>query len=394
MKEKKELTRFFFKNFTLMLLVIVVCEIGISYLYTYKIMPFLGQTVGGPVFDGVMLQGYGTGEVIFSVFKGFVQGILLFLPMIFFNAASSFLNLGIDGGFSVSLDQIEQADADGMAVLYYVGCFLILLLLLLVLLLPYMVGGIVFSVRMQKELERIALKNQKKRQEYEQKRYRMLSDIAHDLKTPITTVAGYAQALRDDVVKDEEKKKQYLDAICSKSQRVDDLLTLLFEYVKLESEGFSLHKQKVDVTELMRESIALLYAEFEQKGIEMVFDIPDQSIWWKLDRLQFSRALENLLNNDLRHVESGKKVLVRAALDEEQERLTITLADTGSQIPDKVARHIFEPFVMGDESRSSKGGSGLGLSIASRIIQMHGGILVLDRNSTPEYTKAFVITLI
>ena len=63
------------------------------------------------------------------------------------------------------------------------------------------------------------------------------------------------------------------------------------------------------------------------------------------------------------------------------------------QIEDEVAKHIFEPFVMGDASRSTKGGSGLGLSISSKIVRMHGGRLLLDRNSTEEYVKAFVIVL-
>ena len=73
--------------------------------------------------------------------------------------------------------------------------------------------------------------------------------------------------------------------------------------------------------------------------------------------------------------------------------MRILFGDTGSQIEDEVAKHIFEPFVMGDASRSTKGGSGLGLSISSKIVRMHGGRLLLDRNSTEEYVKAFVIVL-
>ena len=79
--------------------------------------------------------------------------------------------------------------------------------------------------------------------------------------------------------------------------------------------------------------------------------------------------------------------------DEEQEEVRIVLGDTGEQIEVSVAQHIFEPFVMGDSSRNSKGGSGLGLSIASKIVKMHGAVLYLDRNSTKDYTKAFVIVL-
>ena len=125
----------------------------------------------------------------------------------------------------------------------------------------------------------------------------------------------------------------------------------------------------------------------------MELDIPEECIFWDLDRIQFSRALANLLNNELRHVEKGGSVIIRLLWDEERERVRILFGDTGVQIEDEVAKHIFEPFVMGDASRSTKGGSGLGLSISSKIVRMHGGRLLLDRNSTEEYVKAFVIVL-
>ena len=229
--------------------------------------------------------------------------------------------------------------------------------------------------------------------EAEQRKNDLIVYLAHDLKTPITTISGYAQALRDDVVEDEQKKKQYLDAICQKSKRMDDLIGLFFEYVKIDSEGFSLHKEKIDLAELFRENIALFYSDFERKGIGVELDIPEESVIWELDRIQFSRALSNLIGNELRHVEKGKSILMKMQCDEEQEEVRIVLGDTGEQIEDSVAQHIFEPFVMGDSSRNSKGGSGLGLSIASKIVKMHGAVLYLDRNSTKDYTKAFVIVL-
>lgn len=83
------------------------------------------------------------------------------------------------------------------------------------------------------------------------------------------------------------------------------MISLLFEYVKIDSEGFSLHKEQTDIVELLRENIALSYPDFERKGIEMDLDIPEECIYWNLDKIQFSRALANLLNNELRHVEQG-----------------------------------------------------------------------------------------
>ena len=149
----------------------------------------------------------------------------------------------------------------------------------------------------------------------------------------------------------------------------------------------------MDIVELLRENVALYYSDFERKGIEVELDIPEQCIWWKVDKIQFSRAVANLLTNELRHVEQGQAVLIRLRWDQDRERVSVLFGDTGEQISDEIVKHIFEPFVMGDASRSTKGGSGLGLSISSKIVKMHGGRLYLDRNSTEEYKKAFVILL-
>ena len=314
------------------------------------------------------------------------------LPSWFSNTFYHYLGSGFEVYLPAQYNLDLHSMSDGM-LLYYVGCLVILILLVVAAVLPYIIGGYVFTRLIHDELHYFKNIEKEKHMEYERKRSLMLSDIAHDLKTPITTISGYAQALRDDVVEDEQKKKQYLDAICQKSKRMDDLIGLFFEYVKIDSEGFSLHKEKIDLAELFRENIALFYSDFERKGIGVELDIPEESVIWELDRIQFSRALSNLIGNELRHVEKGKSILMKMQCDEEQEEVRIVLGDTGEQIEDSVAQHIFEPFVMGDSSRNSKGGSGLGLSIASKIVKMHGAVLYLDRNSTKDYTKAFVIVL-
>ena len=89
------------------------------------------------------------------------------------------------------------------------------------------------------------------------------------------------------------------------------------------------------------------------------------------------RVINNLLNNALKHNPSGTRVWVKVQADDEE--LVIRVCDSGNVIPPETARYIFEPFVLGDESRSSKGGSGLGLSIARKVIVMHGGTLTLEQ---------------
>lgn len=393
MREKKDMKFFLVKNFLLTMLGIAICELIINILLSYVIFPVLEESVGGPFFENFTTGNRSFGVVYTMFFWLIAEAVLSVLPQMVSQSVHQFLDTNFRGNIPQRIGSILNGDSEEVLSLYYLGCIMILLLLLIIMFLPYVIGALKFSGVIRREMQKIMDEENRQHREYEKRRSLMLSDIAHDLKTPITTVSGYAQALRDDVVTDESKKQQYLEAICSKSQRIDALLSLLFEYVKIDSEGFTLHKEQADVVELLRENVALFYSDFERKGIEIELDIPEECIIWNLDKIHFSRALANLLSNELRHVERGEKVIIRLFWSEELERVSILFGDTGKQIEDEVAKHIFEPFVMGDASRSTKGGSGLGLSISSKIVKMHGGRLLLSRNSTEEYVKAFIIVL-
>ena len=186
----------------------------------------------------------------------------------------------------------------------------------------------------------------------------------------------------------EEKRQEYLQAIYAKSMRMSELVTMLFEYIKMDSEGFALHKEKTDVCELLREVIAMMYTDFEEKGMELEIEIPDKLDSIELDKSQMTRVITNILNNALKYNDAGTKVSV--TLDEEYR---ICIADTGRNIEPELAEHIFEPFSRGDKARSTRGGSGLGLSIARKIVEMHGGKIWLRTSPKNGYTKAFIIEL-
>ena len=214
-------------------------------------------------------------------------------------------------------------------------------------------------------------------------------------------MAGYAKALLANMQNEtsetshalsNEKQQEYLEAIFSKSMQMSALLNLLFEYVKMDSEGYQLKKEKADLWELLRDSAAGLYMDFEEKGIEMIPNIPEEQCEIEVDCVQFQRVVQNLLNNALKHNEQGARVWIMA--EQEEEQVLIQICDDGRVIPEEKARYIFEPFVLGDESRNSKGGSGLGLSIAHKVIAMHGGSLLLEQPQGEIYTKAFVIRLL
>ena len=132
-----------------------------------------------------------------------------------------------------------------------------LLWLLLIKLFPYLLGALCYSRIVVRQFNDLLAQEEAQKLARDQRRNLVLSDIAHDIKTPLTTVCGYSKALLEGVV--EEKNRQaYLDAIYRKAMRMDELITLLFEYVKLESEGFTLHREPGDLAELMSEMTALI----------------------------------------------------------------------------------------------------------------------------------------
>lgn len=267
---------------------------------------------------------------------------------------------------------------------------ILLLLTILLFVTPLLITLLMFTRAVTEEVQRMEREKEEIQRNYEKQRNLMLSDIAHDLRTPITTIAGYSKALNDGMVTDEEKKREYLEAIENKSERMSDLITLLFDYVKLGSEGFNLKLENTDLCELMRENAALLYSDVEEKEMDLIVEIPEEPCMVQADSLQFSRVITNIITNAIRHNETGTKITLE--LREELNKVVIIISDDGEMIEENVAEHIFEPFAVGDKSRRTRGGNGLGLSIAKKIVQMHGWDLRLYQNQWG-YKKAFIIII-
>lgn len=261
---------------------------------------------------------------------------------------------------------------------------------IVIMLIPIVVASLMFSKALLDEVNRLEKQRDEIRQVYEKKRNLMLSDIAHDLRTPITTIAGYSKALNDEIVISEEKKKEYLQAIENKSERMSDLINLLFEYVRLDSDNFGLHKDEIDLPELLRTIAASLYSDVEEKGMEFEIIIPEEVHMVSLDRVQFSRVVVNLINNAIKHNEPG--IVITLEMKQEKGKIEVLVSDNGGLIPMFLAEHIFEPFAMGDASRNSQSGSGLGLSIAKKIVEMHGWTLEL-KQYYEEFRKSFIIKI-
>lgn len=248
--------------------------------------------------------------------------------------------------------------------------FLVFLVIALTILLPYILGAVCFARVTIREFREIQKEREAAQREFDRKRNLMLSDIAHDLRTPMTTVNGYANALADGMVLDPQKQAAYLAAIQRKSHRMNDLINLLFEYVKLDSEGFALDLKSHDLCEIARENAALIYSDIEEAGMTLDVEIPDEPIIVSVDEVQISRVITNLLINAIRHNDRGTRIML--CIFRQEGAINLMVADTGAIIPEELEAHLFEPFARGDTSRKSNGGSGLGLSIAKKVVEMHG----------------------
>ena len=214
------------------------------------------------------------------------------------------------------------------------------------------------------------------RKRSEEDRRRLILDISHDLKNPMSSIQGYAELLIKNAGIPEQERDEYLEIILNNSKRANRLLTELFELSQLDSPEFSLKLAKTDICEYIRQLCGELVPQLEREGFKYEFDIPEDSVFVMLDTDRFSRIIQNLANNAMRYNPKGTQVTVSLMIQDD--KVLIDFSDDGIGIPDQLAAMIFKPFVRADDSRNSRtGGSSLGLSIARKIAKAHGGDLVL-----------------
>lgn len=377
--QKRTLKWFLIKNFLVILFCIYIAQWFLDILYRLVIFPLLTDLL----------------EIQQITVSGGGNLFLLFLQLTLFYLASL-----LPGGIGVHLQSlVADYASEGLqfqissplyqgfqGTLLNLASFLFLLFLLGLSLVPYLAGALWYYRIVTYKINELLEEEKERQLAFERKRSLLLSDIAHDIKTPITTICGYSRALSEGVAT-AEKGKDYLDAIYEKAMRIDELITLLFEYVKLDSEGYTLHKKPGDLAELLRETVAAFYTDFEEKRIALTVEIPEKPVPCEMDALQMRRALTNLITNALRYGKENGKVLVRL------KQSSIIVADDGKAIDPGFAERIFEPFSREDSARTAKEGSGLGLSISAKIVQMHGGALSLNNAFGEGYTKAFQIKM-
>lgn len=222
-----------------------------------------------------------------------------------------------------------------------------------------------------------------------EKNRKLYAEIAHDLKTPMTMILGYARLLSEGAAS-QEKQKEYLNTIVEQTENANALLEQMLEYAKLGSTEYRLDLKEGDLAECLRQVAAETYYRFEEKGMELDVQISDEAVTSLFDERQMKRVFFNLIGNVVCHNPEGTKVKITLKCDEGH--VEAWVADDGPLIEKELKDRLFEPFQTGDASRNSRGGSGLGLSVAKKIVQLHGGDLEY-REELMQGHKGFVITM-
>ena len=215
--------------------------------------------------------------------------------------------------------------------------------------------------------------------EAERTKNELITNIAHDLRTPLTSIIGYLELLRSgqNAVMPPELEKKYIDIAYTKSKRLEKLIEDLFGFTKMTYGKMAMKVGQVDIIKLLSQLLEEFYPSFAEKNLtyELSSNVPAKVI--AADGNLLARLFDNLINNAIKYGADGKRILVK--VHAEDEIVAVSVVNYGHVIPEQELPLIFNKFYRVEQSRSSStGGTGLGLAIAKNIVEMHGGAIQVE----------------
>lgn len=205
----------------------------------------------------------------------------------------------------------------------------------------------------------------------------LVSNISHDLKTPLTAIRGYVEGILDGVASSPQKTRDYLNTIYNKTNDMTSLIDELLYYSQVSEKHMSYKYEKIYVKDFFDEYVKDLYLELDTIKIKFIYIVNvGRSTVIDMDKEQIKRALNNIVSNAVKYMDKEKPEIhfrVRETID----AIDIQISDNGRGIDEKDLPHIFDRFYRSDVSRNTKlGGSGIGLSIVKKVIENHEGSVV------------------
>jgi signal transduction histidine kinase len=225
--------------------------------------------------------------------------------------------------------------------------------------------------------------------QYEENRKELISNISHDLKTPITGIKACVEGIQDGIADTESKREKYMSMIAKKTDEMDRLIDELFLYSKLDLKQLPFYLEPMDIETYLHDCAQELRLDLRMEGITITFSyIGDRPIIVMADRKNLHRIVMNIIDNSLKYMNKISKEIQIELFDGEEEA-TVKITDNGSGIESAALPHIFDRFYREDQSRNTAtGGSGLGLAIVKQIMEGHGG-KVWAESSVGEGTSVY-----
>ena len=207
----------------------------------------------------------------------------------------------------------------------------------------------------------------------EQNKNELITNVSHDLRTPLTSILGYVDLLKQNGFEDKEKFVEYISIIDERSKSLNTLINELFEYTKLNSHDIKLNYNTVEIGSLVEQLSGEYSLIFKKEGLELISEIPEEDIFVDIDIQMIVRALENLLINAKKYSVRNSQVLVK--LLQESNDIVISVENKVENISQDDLDNLFERFYKVDKARKTGDSTGLGLSIVTRVVELHKGLV-------------------
>lgn len=220
-----------------------------------------------------------------------------------------------------------------------------------------------------KEKERAALDIERNA---ERQKNELITNVAHDLRTPLTTIVGYLELIKDDTALSKEDVRKYSGIAYEKSIRLQEMMDDLFEFTKLDNADIKLNKSMINLSGLIMQMTDEFYPSFKDCNITPIVDLPEENIYVQGDGQLLARVFDNLISNALKYGYHNTDLKIEVSGDEKY--AIVKVINHGDTIASEDIPLLFNKFYRTDSSRNSKtGGTGLGLAITKNIVDLHHG---------------------
>lgn len=209
----------------------------------------------------------------------------------------------------------------------------------------------------------------------EESRQQVINGVAHDLRTPLTSIKGYVEGIRDGIANTPEKQERYLQTIYSSALDMEKLLDELLSLSRLETGNIELNMEPINIVAFLRDYAEETAFQLEKSGFKLKYELPnDADIEVMLDCDRFVRVLSNIVSNSVKYAKKNIAGEILLSLENYKKSVIISIKDNGIGIDQKNLAHIFETFYRADTARTRvREGSGIGLSVCKQIVELHDG---------------------